>query len=324
MAPSPSSASASAPSSSSSPPPPPRTASPETTSSSPTAPACSPTSTSTTTTPLSSGPPPPPLRTASPEMTSSSPTAPVCSSTSTSTTTTPLSSGPPMATTGGTSAGFPRSRSSPATSSSRVTRSGPRAQIHDQGPEARAHGFALDMKTAFFELTMNVVMRMIAGKRYYGENVEDAEEARQFRKIAKESLRVSTSSTGDFLSVVRWLGLGSGEKKMIELQAKRDGFMQGLVEEGRRRSVGGGKSKTMIEMLLALQESEPQYYIDAIIRSLMLEWKSIPQAFGELDLWVEESSRCNLGGETLGKRSRTKSPAEIVEEQRPPLGKSGF
>ncbi|GER36270.1 cytochrome P450 [Striga asiatica] len=139
---------------------------------------------------------------------------------------------------------------------------------------ARAPGSAVDMKTAFFELTMNVVMRMIAGKRYYGENVEDAEEARQFREIAKESLRVSTSSTGDFLPVVRWLGLGGGEKEMIELQAKRDGFMQGLVEEGRRRSAGGGKPKTMIEMLLALQESEPQYYTDAMIRSLMLTSKT--------------------------------------------------
>ncbi|CAA0832643.1 cytochrome P450- family 81- subfamily D-polypeptide 3 [Striga hermonthica] len=135
---------------------------------------------------------------------------------------------------------------------------------------ARAPGSAVDMKTAFFELTMNVVMRMIAGKRYYGENVEEAEEARQFREIAKESLRVSTSSTGDFLPVVRWLGLGGGEKELIELQAKRDGFMQGLVEEGRRRSAGDGKPKTMIQMLLALQESEPHYYTDAMIRSLML------------------------------------------------------
>ncbi|KAK6139007.1 hypothetical protein DH2020_027253 [Rehmannia glutinosa] len=135
----------------------------------------------------------------------------------------------------------------------------------------------VDMKTVFFELTMNAVMRMIAGKRYYGENVEEVEEARRFREIVTDTLRLAASSIGDFLPVLRWLGVGGVEKRLVELQRKRDVFMQELVEEGKKRfgSYGGGgevegKTKTMIEMLLALQEKEPDYYTDAMIRSLML------------------------------------------------------
>ncbi|KAL0352103.1 UNVERIFIED_CONTAM: cytochrome [Sesamum calycinum] len=138
----------------------------------------------------------------------------------------------------------------------------------------------VDMKTVFYELTMNTVMRMIAGKRYYGENVEEVEEARRFREIVKDTLRRSTSNMGDFLPVIRWLGVGGAEKGLMELQRRRDAFMQELVEGCKRRlkSYGGadgdmvaeGKTKTMIEMLLTLQAEEPEYYTDALLRSLML------------------------------------------------------
>ncbi|KAL2232644.1 UNVERIFIED_CONTAM: cytochrome [Sesamum indicum] len=146
----------------------------------------------------------------------------------------------------------------------------------------------VDMKTAFFELTMNVIMRMIAGKSYYGENVEEVEEARQFKEIVKDTLRLGTSNMGDFLPVIRWLEVGGVEKGLVELQRKRDAFMQELVEGCKRRlkSYGGGggdgdvvaegKTKTMIEMLLRLQAKEPEYYTDAIIRSLMLVSCSTP------------------------------------------------
>ncbi|XP_057794405.1 cytochrome P450 81Q32-like [Salvia miltiorrhiza] len=142
---------------------------------------------------------------------------------------------------------------------------------------AAAERRPVDMKATFFELTMNVMMRMIAGKRYYGENVDDVEEARRFREIVRETLRLATSHVGDFVPLLRWLRVGRVEEGMVELQRKRNVFMQELVEERKRsfRSYGAaaeeeGRMKTMIEMLLALQEKEPDYYTDAVIRSLML------------------------------------------------------
>lgn len=132
----------------------------------------------------------------------------------------------------------------------------------------------VDMKAMFFEVTMNVVMRMIAGKKYYGGNVEKAEEGRRFREIVGETMRLmAASNMGDYLP---WLGGGGVEKRMVVLHRKRDDFMQELVEgcKIRHRSCGGGggggETKSMIEMLLVLQDKEPEYYTDELIRSLML------------------------------------------------------
>lgn len=134
---------------------------------------------------------------------------------------------------------------------------------------------AVDMKSMFFETVLNVMMRMIAGKRYYGEKVDEIEQAKRFRDIVYDTFRHGgASSTGDFLPILRWLGVGGVEKKLAELQKRRDSFMQELVEEckERMRNNGGGEGKkeTMIEMLLSSQEKEAECCTDEIIRSLML------------------------------------------------------
>ncbi|OMO70676.1 Cytochrome P450 [Corchorus olitorius] len=128
-----------------------------------------------------------------------------------------------------------------------------------------------ELRTAFFELTLNVMMGMLAGKRYYGENLEDVEEARRFREIHVETFKLSAKlNVGDFLP---WIKLRGLERKLIECQSKRDKFMQDLIEQHRERmrnNCDGMRKKTMIEVLLSLQESEPEYYTDQMIRGLLL------------------------------------------------------
>ncbi|GAV84666.1 p450 domain-containing protein [Cephalotus follicularis] len=136
----------------------------------------------------------------------------------------------------------------------------------------------VDMKSTFFELTLNVMMRMIAGKRYYGDNVEDVEEAKKFRERVEETFLVAgVTNMVDFLPILRWFGIGGMEKKLMLLKQKRDKFMQDLIEDNRRvmgsdddsSLLGGGRKKTMIQVLLSLQETEPQYYKDETIGNLM-------------------------------------------------------
>ncbi|XP_059455611.1 cytochrome P450 81Q32-like [Corylus avellana] len=134
---------------------------------------------------------------------------------------------------------------------------------------------AVDMKSTFFELTLNVMMRMIAGKQYYGENVEELEGARKFKKIVMESFELSgATNIGDFLPVFKWVGSRGLEKRLVVLQGKRDKFMQDLIEEHRRRRNGDPafeeRGKTMIDVLLSLQEAEPEYCTDEIIRGTTL------------------------------------------------------
>ncbi|TQE10733.1 hypothetical protein C1H46_003636 [Malus baccata] len=132
---------------------------------------------------------------------------------------------------------------------------------------------SFEMKSTFFELTLNVVMRMIAGKRYYGEHMADLEQAKRFKQIVTESFELSgVTNIGDFVPVLKYLGVTGLEKKLVILQKKRDGFMQDLIEEHRklqRGSVSEQKRKTMVEVLLSLQETEPEYYTDEILRGIM-------------------------------------------------------
>ena len=143
----------------------------------------------------------------------------------------------------------------------------------------------VNVKAMLFEITTNVMMRMIAGKRYYGGSMAEAEEMVKFREIIADTLRLGdTTNVGDYLPMLRWLGVKGMEKGLRELQRKRDRFMQSLIEEHRTRmakekesssSCSNGndeekKKKTMIEVMLSLQEKEPDYYTDQIIRSLML------------------------------------------------------
>ncbi|KAM3342122.1 hypothetical protein P3S68_027088 [Capsicum galapagoense] len=148
----------------------------------------------------------------------------------------------------------------------------------------RINSFAMaekcvDMKSMFFELMLNVMMRTIAGKRYYGENVEDIEEATRFREMVQETFRIaSATNVSDFLPALKRL-VRKLEKSLVALQQKRDEFMQGLIKDCRKSMEKEGtvtdseierKKKSLIEVLLTLQEKEPEYYKDETIRSLML------------------------------------------------------
>ena len=52
----------------------------------------------------------------------------------------------------------------------------------------------MELKTLFLEFTSNIMLRMVAGKRDYGDRVEDEEEARRFRETAKDALRIQEIS----------------------------------------------------------------------------------------------------------------------------------
>ncbi|GJZ40846.1 cytochrome P450 81E8-like protein [Tanacetum coccineum] len=117
-------------------------------------------------------------------------------------------------------------------------------------------------------------MRMISGKRYFGGDIPEVEaEGKRFREILDETfLLAGAANVGDYLPFLRWFGVNGLEKKLVALREKRDAFFQGLIEQ-LRKSKGtevGNKKKSMIEVLLSLQESDPKYYTDEMIRSFVL------------------------------------------------------
>ncbi|KAL6961428.1 hypothetical protein U1Q18_039196 [Sarracenia purpurea var. burkii] len=131
-----------------------------------------------------------------------------------------------------------------------------------------AHEFAkVELKSMFSELTFNNIMRMIAGKRYYGDDLSNHEEANEFKDLIKGAFKLGGAThPGDFLPILRWIDYKGFQKKLRRLYKRMDTRLQGLIDEHR-----SDKTKnSMIDHLLSLQESQPEYYSDQIIKGLIL------------------------------------------------------
>ncbi|KAJ9170623.1 hypothetical protein P3X46_018717 [Hevea brasiliensis] len=129
----------------------------------------------------------------------------------------------------------------------------------------------VELKSMFKELAFNVMVRMIAGKTYYGEDVSDEEEARQFREITGEIVsNAGAANRGDYFPILNWIDGGRFEKKLKRLGKRSDEFLQRLIDEHRGKKENLESMNTMIDHLLSLQESEPEYYTDEIIKGLIL------------------------------------------------------
>ncbi|KAJ0980233.1 hypothetical protein J5N97_008488 [Dioscorea zingiberensis] len=124
-----------------------------------------------------------------------------------------------------------------------------------------------EIRSWFFELKVNLLMGMITGKRYHGE------EKRRLRKLVSEMFLLSgASSMEDFVPLAKWLGFSSLRRRIETAAKEMDEFLQGLIEE--RRKLGKWKennsSTIIIDTMLALQEKEPEIYSDVAIKGIIV------------------------------------------------------
>ena len=61
---------------------------------------------------------------------------------------------------------------------------------------------------------------------------------------------------------MRWIDYGGLEKKLKSLSKRMDEFLQALIDEEE-------EGNTMIDHMLSLQKSQPEYYTDQIIKWLI-------------------------------------------------------
>lgn len=107
---------------------------------------------------------------------------------------------------------------------------------------------------------------MIAGKRFYGDEAEQGDEAKRVRQLLDEA--VSSAGVGhasDYVPFLRWFT--SYEKGVKKLAVRVDEFLQGLLDDKRAQKE---KGNTMIDHLLSLQEIEPDYYTDVTVKGLVV------------------------------------------------------
>ncbi|KAI5675205.1 hypothetical protein M9H77_06155 [Catharanthus roseus] len=120
----------------------------------------------------------------------------------------------------------------------------------------------VDLSCLLQDIVRDVIMRMVCGNRW-------PPEADMFKIFS------SLMNICDYIPILGWIGFGGIEKKIKKLQAKRDKFLQDLVDEGRRNresfsKMDEQKRKTIVQVLLSLQEAEPEFYSDNVVKAMIL------------------------------------------------------
>lgn len=95
----------------------------------------------------------------------------------------------------------------------------------------------MEMKQWFGDLTLNVVLRMVAGKRYFGDNTDpnEVKEARKCQKIMRDFFYfLGLFLVSDNIPFLRFFDLGGHEKAMKKTSEEMDIMMEKWMEEHRR------------------------------------------------------------------------------------------
>ncbi|XP_022011587.2 cytochrome P450 81F3 [Helianthus annuus] len=130
----------------------------------------------------------------------------------------------------------------------------------------------VNLKSWFKELLFNITTMAIMGKRYYGDytNVGDLKQVLAFKDMIEDMFKlIHTPNVVDLLPVLGWFGFGGVEKKILCMMDRVDKFLQEVIEE--RRRIGSCESGIMVDKLLALQQQEPEFYTDEIIKGFILQ-----------------------------------------------------
>nr|XP_015634607.1 LOW QUALITY PROTEIN: isoflavone 3'-hydroxylase-like [Oryza sativa Japonica Group] len=133
-----------------------------------------------------------------------------------------------------------------------------------------------DVKARAFELVLNVVARMVAGKQYYGGEGDaeaETEEAARFREMVREYFAMhGASNLQDFVLLLGLVDIGGAKRRAVKLSRERNTWAQRLIDEHRATATAAAatEARTMVGDLLKMQASEPEAYSDKVITALCL------------------------------------------------------
>lgn len=130
----------------------------------------------------------------------------------------------------------------------------------------------VDLKQWFAKLTLNVILRIVAGKRY---RAADEEEKQRCQKALRELFHfLGLFLVADALPFLRWLDLGGHEKAMKRTAEELDEIIGGWLEEHKRNnenlSENSGSRDFMDVMLSVLNDDVGGYDADTIIKATCL------------------------------------------------------
>ncbi|WRX30154.1 Cytochrome P450 - like 10 [Theobroma cacao] len=115
----------------------------------------------------------------------------------------------------------------------------------------------VEMKQWFGDLTLNVIVRMVAGKRYFGSGAKgDDKEARRCQRAMREWFHLlGVFALKDAVPFLGFLDLGGHEKAVKETAKELESIAsEWLKEHKQKRASGGAKDQDFMDVLLSLLE----------------------------------------------------------------------
>uniref|UniRef100_A0A0D6QS94 Cytochrome P450 n=1 Tax=Araucaria cunninghamii TaxID=56994 RepID=A0A0D6QS94_ARACU len=149
------------------------------------------------------------------------------------------------------------------------------AFIHSLFESCQPESRTVNMKSRLAELTFNIIVRMVAGKRCleasYSENSKEAQQLKEM--IHQTFLLAGAFNLGDYLPFLKWLDLQGLKEAMINLQKKRDAFMQTLVHDHHEKQrMHAQHPEDFIDVLLSATDSHgiPPEDKDTVVKATAL------------------------------------------------------
>ncbi|CAK8533665.1 unnamed protein product [Lathyrus sativus] len=145
--------------------------------------------------------------------------------------------------------------------------------------ESNSSNYVLvDMKQWFTQLTFNMVLRMVVGKRYFGArtNVDEEEAQRSVKALKKMMHLFGVITVGDVIPCLKLFDLGGHVKAMNETSKELDEVLvEWLKERRHERSLGekvDGEDKDIMDVLLSLLDGKTieGFDCDTIIKATIM------------------------------------------------------
>ncbi|XP_068656603.1 xanthotoxin 5-hydroxylase CYP82C4-like [Aristolochia californica] len=139
----------------------------------------------------------------------------------------------------------------------------------------RSSPVKMEMKQRLFELTFNIVVGMIMGKRFFGTDVCDEAEAHRVTHFMEQSSLLSGSFVlSDSLPFLKWLDLQGLESSMRKTADELDALVERWVQEHRARRLSGEAQSTpdFMDVMISILENAQltTYDPDTIIKATCL------------------------------------------------------
>ncbi|XP_052109450.1 cytochrome P450 CYP82D47 isoform X1 [Arachis duranensis] len=154
-------------------------------------------------------------------------------------------------------------------------------ELYRKCAEKRDGDLMVEMKKWLGGLNLNVVLRMVAGKRYRARSEDEEREVRRIRRAFREFFRLmGVVVIGDAIPGLGWLDLGGQVKEMKKTAKEMDEIVSEWLEEHRRRrrrdsddhESENSIEQDFIDVLLSVLDSAHLngYHLDTVIKATCL------------------------------------------------------